>query len=98
MKYKIVNRKRFIAFCLAVLLLAGCCTAAAVNRVFAKEEPRLQEIRVVPGDTLWRIAAEYGDPGDDIRNTIIDIQKINGLKGPVIYAGQTLLVPDRSRE
>ena len=45
------------------------------------------------GDTLWSIAAEYGSPREDIRNTIYDIQKANSLDGALIYVGQVLLVP-----
>ena len=93
MKYRIVNKTRFFIFCLTVCLLAGLTAAALFSHASAVDKKTYQKIEVKPGETLWSIAAEYGDPDEDIRNTICDIQKLNGLSGSLIYAGQTLTVP-----
>jgi nucleoid-associated protein YgaU len=47
---------------------------------------------VQPGDTLWAIAAERY-PADDLRARVQDIESANGLKSPVIQAGETLHLP-----
>ncbi|HYM96626.1 MAG TPA: LysM peptidoglycan-binding domain-containing protein, partial [Candidatus Sulfotelmatobacter sp.] len=47
---------------------------------------------VQPGDTLWAIAAARY-PADDVRIRVDDIERANGLHGPVIVAGQTLHLP-----
>lgn len=47
---------------------------------------------VQPGDTLWSIAAEHY-PSDDVRARVLDIESANGLKSPVIEAGETLRLP-----
>ena len=93
MRYRIVNRKRFFVFCLTVCLLLGFIVMGLFGNAFAAGRKTYREVKVLPGDTLWSIAAEYGDPDEDIRNTICDIQKLNGLHGSLIYAGQTLTVP-----
>jgi nucleoid-associated protein YgaU len=47
---------------------------------------------VQPGDTLWAIAAAHY-PSDDVRSRVGDIERANGLQGPVIQAGETLRLP-----
>ena len=49
-------------------------------------------IVVQPGDTLWAIAAAHY-PSDDVRSRVNDIERANGLQGPVIQAGETLRLP-----
>lgn len=47
------------------------------------------DYRVSPGDTLWKIAAQFG----------VDVQSIrsaNNLSGDLIYPGQVLYIPDGS--
>ena len=89
MRYRIANKKRFITFVTVVIVsLSGLFSLS-----FAKGEQAYTEVKVEEGDTLWSIAAEYGSPREDIRNTIYDIQKANSLDGALIYVGQVLLVP-----
>lgn len=53
-----------------------------------------EEVIVRKGDTLWRIAQQYRQPGEDVRVTINRIQAINELSpSEPIYPGQILLVP-----
>lgn len=47
---------------------------------------------VQPGDTLWSIAAAHY-PSDDVRARVVDIEGANGLKSPLIEAGETLHLP-----
>ena len=49
--------------------------------------------RVVAGDTLWDIAAERTEGGDDVRSVVRVIQKMNDLEGGLIVPGQVLIVP-----
>ena len=44
------------------------------------------------GDTLWTIASHYR-PDADPREIVWEIQQVNGCT-PVIYPGQTILVPE----
>lgn len=47
---------------------------------------------VQPGDTIWSIAsAQY--PSDDVRARVSDIERANGLDGPLIVVGETLRLP-----
>lgn len=51
------------------------------------------EYRVVVGDTLWDIASAYTPASEDVRDTVVDIRRANGLQGSVIRPGQVLRVP-----
>ncbi len=49
--------------------------------------------RVVAGDTLWDLADELTEPGEDVRSTVRRIQRLNGLDGGLISPGQVILLP-----
>jgi len=51
------------------------------------------EYLVIAGDTLWDIAAAHTASGEDVRHTVADIRRANGLEGSLIYPGQVLQVP-----
>lgn len=79
---------------LALLLLLAGITVARAESTLAGDTVTAQiEHRVTAGDTLWDIAADYTDPGEDIRETIHDIMRANGLDSSVIVVGQVLVVP-----
>ena len=71
-----------------LLSLAFLHAGAAAGQ---SEEQR--EAVVVPGDTLWSLAAEYAPRGRDVRVYIDQIIRVNNLNGPLIYPGQTLYLP-----
>jgi LysM repeat protein len=51
-------------------------------------------IQVMPGDTLWRIAAEHSTARQDIRDVVATIRHLNKLDhNGQIYPGQMLKVP-----
>ena len=54
--------------------------------------PAYTTVVVQPGDSLWSIAASHY-PGDDPRERVDAIERLNGLDGPVIRAGETLELP-----
>ena len=76
-----------------VLLLTGAVVAWADDASPTGAVTAHVEQEVVPGDTLWEIAALYTDPGDDVRDTIYDIKIANDLESSEIMAGQILVIP-----
>ena len=48
---------------------------------------------MVAGDTLWDVAADATESGQDVRATVFEIKRLNGLDGSLIHPGQVLLVP-----
>ena len=57
-----------------------------------QSRPPRQVVVVQPGDTLWGIAVASA-PAVDPRVTIERILDLNGLPGPAVRAGQSLVLP-----
>ncbi|MDK1010129.1 MAG: LysM peptidoglycan-binding domain-containing protein [Actinomycetota bacterium] len=51
------------------------------------------DYRVQPGDTLWEIAKEHGPADSDPRRVIAVIEKLNGIDGGLLQAGQVIEIP-----
>ena len=67
-------------------------TSLALARVAAGGTEAVGSVVVQPGDTLWAIAAARY-PGEDTRERVDAIERLNGLSSPVIVAGETLRLP-----
>ena len=52
-----------------------------------------ESYRVVTGDTLWDLADERTEPGEDVRSVVRIIQRLNDLDGGLIIPGQVIVVP-----
>lgn len=99
---RITRRGRLLVTLLVTLLVAGA-VAAAGGAVLGSgagpvaAAPRgaapVHEVTVLPGDTLWRIAAGVAGPGSDVRDVIAEIRELNGLATSGVVAGQQILVP-----
>jgi len=75
-------RTRLVAGALAALLIAIAVLAPATTAHAFQG----RTYTVLPGDTLYSIAARNG-------TTVEAIMRANGLPNPTIYAGQTLVIP-----
>ncbi len=78
------NIRRGIFLIVLALLLILLCGA-----VRPRCEPVTESYYVKPGDTLWGIALEFKQPGQDTRKYIDEIKKINGITA-TIYEGQEI--------
>ena len=87
-----IDRAEMVVLIVSVcaLLLVGALTMA-VDR----PSPTLSLVAVRSGDTLWSLAAEYGDQDKYILERIDELKQANGLKtGQPLYEGQVLNVPN----
>jgi len=75
-----------------VLAVAMVAASFILARAVAGGTAPVERVVVQPGDTLWSIAAAHY-PGDDPRARVDAIERLNGLAGPTIEAGETLLLP-----
>ncbi|GAA1696372.1 hypothetical protein GCM10009808_12050 [Microbacterium sediminicola] len=51
-----------------------------------------QTVTVMPGESLWSIAQEIA-PDEDPRDVVADIERLNGMSGGIVAAGQRLAIP-----
>ena len=78
----------------ALFALAFVKEAASSPVVTGPVPVAAKTVTVAPGDTLWDIASRRY-PGADVREKVFEIERLNGLSGPAIEAGQHLRVPAR---
>jgi hypothetical protein len=87
-------RRRLVLFASALALAAmlGGRVAGALTPS-SDGEPRRPSVYVVrEGDTLWAIASQVA-PGEDPREIVDEIERLNdGLAGPLIV-GRSLILP-----
>jgi len=84
-----------------IVLIVSVCALLAVGILTLaaeKPSPAMTAVSVRSGDTLWSLAAEYGDPDKYILERIDELKQANGLKGgQPLYEGQVLMVPNVQR-
>lgn len=53
----------------------------------------VQQHVVLSGETMWEIAAQIADPGEDVRDVVHDLVVLNDLPSADLLAGQVIVVP-----
>lgn len=85
---KIVNKKRFITSITILMIIL----IALLNKCVAYKNIKTENYMVSAGDTLWSIACEYKNPGQDVRSYLYELRKLNELNDCIIYPGQVLKI------
>lgn len=93
-KNKKINWKKGIGRTSLVILalLTFFLVIPHYNQCNHLEKSQLTMVTVQPGDTLWKIANEYGNNQIDPRKLVYKIQKINKINAQ-IFPGQVINVP-----
>lgn len=89
---------RVMVFVISVVLLlfVGGTVSAWVGNddAYAKSAaPAQAYVVVTQGDTLWSIASSHAAKGQDVRECVFQIKRLNNLKNVTIHEGQKLLLP-----
>lgn len=98
MKLKVKDRKKFNRFLLFTFLLftiVSYLLISMINQNVAKgfqNKLEYKEIVVKNGDTLWSIAESLKED-KDIRETVYEIKKLNGIKSDELFIGDKLIIP-----
>ena len=94
LRYRIKSKLRFIIFMIMIFLII-ISISSAINGYQAEglHMQTLQEIRVIPGDTLWELAQTYGPNNRDIRKLIHQICVINDIRADELRPGQIIKIP-----
>lgn len=94
-KYRIKSKARFTIFSIIAVLIivTGVSTILGFNTVNSASMDQYKQIKVEAGDTIWNIAQEYTEPGEDVRNVVSDICDINEIKADQLKAGMNLIIP-----
>lgn len=80
---------------LSVLLATICAVFLLIGGAAEAEEtpaPATDYV-VAQGDTLWEIAAEHVEDGEDVRVLIGSIKERSGITSSALQVGQVLQIP-----
>lgn len=94
---RLTRRGRVVVFVAGLLVLLGLgllISNGAGAALHAGTPESTHSVVVAPGDTLWDLATEAAGADGDVRSMIDHIEKINGLAGASLSAGQTLRIPN----
>ena len=77
---------------LAAFMGLGFASTSVADAALHRGQATTHTVVVLPGDTLWKIAASASN-GGDIRSMEHQIKDLNGLSDGVLVPGQHLRVP-----
>ncbi|WP_426595333.1 LysM peptidoglycan-binding domain-containing protein [Cellulomonas sp. McL0617] len=80
----------FFAFVLVASAVLVTSRAAADGPQAAQQVERHV---VQPGETMWQIASSIAGPGQDVRDVVLDLVRLNELPSAGLMAGQVIVVP-----
>ncbi|NYG54931.1 LysM peptidoglycan-binding domain-containing protein [Nocardioides perillae] len=93
---RLTRRGRLVVFGLCLAVVLGAALFLGQSSV-ATDRPGTdvptEVITVGTGDTLWEIASERAATGSDIREVMVQIERLNALESAALDAGQRLRVP-----
>lgn len=90
----LTKRGRRVLAVVATVVAVG--TGMAGGQAVAGGPPQAPDVvsyTVQPGDTLWELASRVGAPGQDIRDVVFNLERLNGLPRAELSAGQQLVLP-----
>lgn len=91
---RLTRRGRVVVVLLA---LAGCLGGAWLTGTASAGEPGrgVEVVRhaVVPGDTMWALARSVAQPGEDVRDVVVELERLNRLPSADLRVGEVVLLP-----
>lgn len=99
-KLVIKDKKRFrrVSYLLATIIdmlivIAILIVSMLIVGSIANADSRVYEDYIVTsGETVWSIASENKKDGQDVREYIYELQKVNKLENYMIYPGQEIKI------
>ncbi len=101
-RLRLTRRGRAVFTTLAATPLVIAALAFALNGGMATatveqaDSGAASQVAVLPGQSLWQLAEEVA-PGEDTREVVAQLLRVNALDSAEVFPGQQLLVPSQYR-
>lgn len=94
---RLTRRGRVAVVLMMLVAIVVVLSSAGRPSQATGDAPRTRPVTVTvqTGETLWQLASRVA-PQVDPRLVIAEIERLNALAGPTVYAGQQLRVPHYS--
>ncbi len=94
-KYRIISKTRFTIFMslLFIFLILITNTLFGLYQSDSLMKTAYTEVQIQNGDTLWKLAQEFGPDDEDLRAIIHEICSINQISADTVHPGQSILIP-----
>ncbi|MDC7121288.1 LysM peptidoglycan-binding domain-containing protein [Cellulomonas fimi] len=88
-------RGRLVVVVLGLLLAIGVSAIAAKATADGPSSSAVEVTRhvVLEGETMWGLAAQVASPGEDVRDVVLELVRLNDLPSAGLMAGQEILLP-----
>ncbi|MFW7413953.1 LysM peptidoglycan-binding domain-containing protein [Demequina sp. SO4-18] len=91
------GRARRTVLALALVVAVAALVALLAPRAFAggeaSETIAFDTYTVAQGETLWSIAESMTGPGEDVRDTVGQLQTLNAMGDSSLRAGEQIYIP-----
>jgi nucleoid-associated protein YgaU len=92
---RLTRRGRAVVVVGALLLGSGALFSAQAAQAEAPVSSVAVSAHTVrSGDTLWSVASTVAGPGEDVRDVVAEIIRLNGMSDSSLTVGQMLLIPE----
>lgn len=94
---RLTTRGRVVVVLLALLLSVAVSAIAARAVADGPATGAVEVTRhvVLEGETMWALAEEVAAPGQDVRDVVLELVRLNELPNAGLMAGQEILLPLR---
>jgi hypothetical protein len=92
---RLTARGRFVVVALGLLLSIGVSAIAARAVADGPVSSAVEVTRhvVLEGETMWGLAEQVAAPGEDVRDVVLELVRLNDLPSAGLMAGQEILLP-----
>lgn len=94
---RLTTRGRVVVVLLGLLLSLAVSLVASRAVADAPVSGAVEVTRhvVLEGETLWALADDVARPGEDVRDVVLELVRLNELPSAGLMAGQTIILPAR---
>lgn len=80
-----------VTLCIIGIVCIALCVVNTLQPTFDKEDYIVKSYHIKQGDTLYELGCKYCCSGDDVREWVCEVERLNGCTS-LIYTGDTIKI------